>query len=155
MQRIQWKFIKLLLLNISDHCCVLFVIFCIVLMSFTHISILFNILWIGKLAISVCVPVYVAISSFGVDVWRVFLERQLSYFDCNFTFTKCPQCIDALSYQLYTFQLLAKDESPWITIFGSRVRRFANDFHEWRSHEWKSLANRITQIGAKAIFTSE
>ena len=33
---------------------------------------------------------------------------------------------------------------PWITIFGSRVRRFANNFREWRSHEWKSLANRIT-----------
>ena len=34
------------------------------------------------------------------------------------------------------------------TLFGfvthSRVRRFANDFHEWRSHEWKSLANRFT-----------
>ena len=24
-------------------------------------------------------------------------------------------------------------ELPWITIFGSRVRRFANDFHEWRN----------------------
>ena len=35
-------------------------------------------------------------------------------------------------------------ELPWITIFGSRVRRFANNFHEWRSHVWKSLANRIT-----------
>ena len=35
-------------------------------------------------------------------------------------------------------------ESPWITIFGSRVRRFANNFHEWRSHEWKLLAKRIT-----------
>ena len=35
-------------------------------------------------------------------------------------------------------------ELPWITIFGSRVRWFANDFHTWRSHEWKSLANRIT-----------
>ena len=35
-------------------------------------------------------------------------------------------------------------ELPWITIFGSRVRRFANHFHEWRSHGWKSLANRIT-----------
>ena len=32
---------------------------------------------------------------------------------------------------------------PWITIFGSLVKQFANDFHEWRSHEWKSLANRI------------
>ena len=35
-------------------------------------------------------------------------------------------------------------ELPWITIFVSRVRRFAKAFHEWRSHEWKSLANRIT-----------
>ena len=35
-------------------------------------------------------------------------------------------------------------ELPWITIFGSRVRRLANGFHEWRSHEWKLLANRIT-----------
>ena len=34
---------------------------------------------------------------------------------------------------------------PWINIFGSRVRRFANNFHEWRSHEWKSLANCITR----------
>ena len=37
-------------------------------------------------------------------------------------------------------------ELPWITIFGSRVRRFANNFHELRSHEWKSLiASRVTQ----------
>ena len=28
--------------------------------------------------------------------------------------------------------------------FWSRVRWFANDFHEWRSHEWKSLANHLT-----------
>ena len=26
------------------------------------------------------------------------------------------------------------------------MRRFANNFHEWRSHEWKSLANRITKL---------
>ena len=30
-------------------------------------------------------------------------------------------------------------ESPWITIFGSWVGRFAKNFHEW-----KSLANRFT-----------
>ena len=35
-------------------------------------------------------------------------------------------------------------ELPWITVFGSRVRRFANYFYEWRSHEWKCLANHIT-----------
>ena len=37
--------------------------------------------------------------------------------------------------------------SAWVTVnmvFGSRVRRFAKDFHEWRSHEWKSLVNLIT-----------
>ena len=34
---------------------------------------------------------------------------------------------------------------PWITIFWSLVRWFANDFHEWRSHEWKSLANHLTR----------
>ena len=35
-------------------------------------------------------------------------------------------------------------ELPWITIFLSRVRRFGNDFHVWRSHEWKSSPNRLT-----------
>ena len=31
-----------------------------------------------------------------------------------------------------------------ITIFGSFVKRFANDFHSWLRHSWKSLANRFT-----------
>ena len=31
--------------------------------------------------------------------------------------------------------------SPWITIFWSLVRWFANDFHSWLRHSWKSLAN--------------
>ena len=51
-------------------------------------------------------------------------------------------------------------ELPWITIFGhswgdlpmiftsdevtSENRWFANDFHEWQSHHWKSLANNLT-----------
>ena len=35
-------------------------------------------------------------------------------------------------------------ELPWITIFGSWVRRFANIFHEWQSHSWKSLGNSFT-----------
>ena len=37
--------------------------------------------------------------------------------------------------------------NAWVTVnndFLSRVRRFGNDFHEWRSHEWKSLTNRLT-----------
>ena len=45
-------------------------------------------------------------------------------------------------------------ELPWITILGSRVRRFANHFHEWRSHEWKSLANRITSDPKIVIFVT-
>ena len=36
--------------------------------------------------------------------------------------------------------------------FLSRVRRFGNDFHEWRSHEWKSLPNRLTS-DKKSLFT--
>ena len=30
-----------------------------------------------------------------------------------------------------------------IMIFWSRVGWFANDFHEWRSHEWKLLLNHL------------
>ena len=37
-------------------------------------------------------------------------------------------------------------ELPWITSFGSRARRFANNFHEWR---WQ-IASRVTQ---KSLFT--
>ena len=42
-------------------------------------------------------------------------------------------------------------ELLWITIFGSQVRRFANDFHEWRSHEWTcwQIASWVTQ---KSVF---
>ena len=46
-------------------------------------------------------------------------------------------CIDVKIYRKIR-------ELPWITIFGSRVRRFAGDFHEWRIDEWKSSANPIT-----------
>ena len=37
--------------------------------------------------------------------------------------------------------------NAWVTVnndFLSRVRRFGNDFPEWRSHEWKYLPNRLT-----------
>ena len=45
--------------------------------------------------------------------------------------------------------------NAWVTVnndFLSRVRRFGNDFHEWRSHEWKSLPNRLTS-DKKSLFT--
>ena len=40
---------------------------------------------------------------------------------------------------------------PWITIFWSRVKWFANNFHEWWSHEWKSLANHLTSSSRMKI----
>ena len=40
----------------------------------------------------------------------------------------------------------------WITIFGSLVMRFANDFHSWLRHSGKSLANRLTH-DPKTLFT--
>ena len=39
--------------------------------------------------------------------------------------------------------------------FWSRVRWFVNDFHEWRSHEWKSLANHFTSDQKIAIHGNE
>ena len=43
-------------------------------------------------------------------------------------------------YEIYRIM----HELPWKRIFWSRVRWFVNDFHEWRSHGWKSLRNRFT-----------
>ena len=56
-----------------------------------------------------------------------------------------------------THQLKAIDikNNAWVTVnndFLSRVGWFGNDFHEWRSHEWKSLSNRLTS-DKKALFT--
>ena len=42
----------------------------------------------------------------------------------------------------------------WVIVnngFLARVRWFANDLHEWCSHEWKSLANHITS-DQKSLF---
>ena len=43
----------------------------------------------------------------------------------------------------------------WMTIFWSRVMWFAKDFHEWRSHEWKSLANHLTSDQKVVIHGNE
>ena len=47
------------------------------------------------------------------------------------------------------------DQLLWITILGSRGRRFANDFHEWRSHVWKSLVNRLMSDSKIVIHGNE
>ena len=41
---------------------------------------------------------------------------------------------------------------PRITIFWSLVTWFANDFHSWLRHSWKSLANHLTR-DQKSSFT--
>ena len=37
-------------------------------------------------------------------------------------------------------------ELPWVTIFGLRVGRFANNFYEWLRHSWKLYSKRITSV---------
>ena len=50
----------------------------------------------------------------------------------------------------FFYQLLDIKNNAWVTvnndIFWSRVGWFANDIHEWRSQDWKSLANHLTNI---------
>ena len=46
-------------------------------------------------------------------------------------------------------------ELPWIMIFWSRVGWFANEFHEWWSHEWKSLTNHPTSDQEVVIHGNE
>ena len=41
----------------------------------------------------------------------------------------------------------------WIMMLWSRVGWFANNFHEWRSHEWKLLANHLTS-DQNSLFTA-
>ena len=62
-----------------------------------------------------------------------------------------------LSWHVQTFLGIYRimHELPWITIFWSGVRRFANDFHEWRSQSWKSLRNHITSDFLHAILCPE
>ena len=71
------------------------------------------------------------------------------YWDCNDAIWYYWMCvIHFLQYFVIVFRCTViyriMHELPWIMILGSRVRRFANDCHEWRNHEWKSLANRLT-----------
>ena len=40
---------------------------------------------------------------------------------------------------------------PWLTIFGSLMKWFANDFYSWLHHLWKLLANRLT-CDPKTVF---
>ena len=53
----------------------------------------------------------------------------------------------AISIHSIDFVTMDVKNNAWVTVnndFLSRVGRFSNDFHEWRSHEWKSLPNPLT-----------
>ena len=57
-----------------------------------------------------------------------------------------PDNCDAITWIVISNSLDIKNNA-WVTVnndFLSRVRRFGNDLHEWRSHEWKSSPNRLT-----------
>ena len=105
-----------------------------------------------------------AIQCWHVKNWHRWLSARLRWLQCvskdminhgsstpitvmqiSYAFSFKKQCIFISSYcGLDTGDI---KNNAWVTciaIFGSRVRWFANDFHEWRGHEWKSLANRLT-----------
>ena len=62
-------------------------------------------------------------------------------------FTRSNEIYDSIGWDI--------KNNAWVTVnndFLSRVRRFDNDFNEWRSQEWKSLPNRLTS-DKKSLFT--
>ena len=67
---------------------------------------------------------------------------------------KCPDNCDAITLIVISNSLDITNNA-WVTVnngFLSRVRRFGNDLHEWRSHEWKSLLSSLTS-DKKSLFT--
>ena len=70
---------------------------------------------------------------------------------CGFICLSLCQSININPTNMYMYI----KNNAWVTVnnvFLSQVRRFGNDFHEWRSHEWKTLPNRLTS-DIKALFT--
>ena len=72
-----------------------------------------------------------------------------------YIYSPIPVCMSSM-----TTSLLAHDikNNAWVVVnndFWSRVRWFAKDFHEWQSHEWKSLANHLTRDQKVVIHGNE
>ena len=88
-----------------------------------------------SLLINICVPGDHFTNDLHILFWLL----------CHINDSKHTKSVEASMCQLIlaTWQKSIMHELLCKTIFGSRVRRFANDFHKWRSHEWKSLVNRI------------
>ena len=70
-------------------------------------------------------------------------------------FSTVPVAALAPNYSWPVVDIRIMHELPWIMIFWSRVGWFANDFHEWLRHEWKSLANHLTSDQKIVIHGSE
>ena len=64
----------------------------------------------------------------------------------------------ASCFRLHETWMVDIKNNAWVTVnndFWSRVRWFANDFHEWRSHEWKLWANHLTSDQKFVIYGNE
>ena len=75
-----------------------------------------------------------------VAVWHMLQQAPKSWSSRNIPTYRW------LSARLKYLQCVSNGDiknNAWVTVnndFLSRVRRFGNDFHEWRSHEWKIIA---------------
>ena len=82
--------------------------------------------------------------------WSVGSKRsQSTHILCSYRLVGGERSLlsDTVRYYYNTVQYIKNN--AWVTVnnvvfFWSRVRWFANDFHEWQSHGWKSLANHLT-----------
>ena len=68
-----------------------------------------------------------------------------------------PQWVKAIHWCWPNVAVYIKNNA-WVTMnkdFWSQVSWFANDFHEWRSHEWKSMANHHASDQKIVIWDNE
>ena len=77
----------------------------------------------------------------------VRVTPQINYGDDNYDMSDWCLFLEKLCVKDIKLRVRNKiiHSLPGITIFGSLVRRFTNDFHSWLRHSWKSLANRLTR----------
>ena len=92
--------------------------------------------------------------------WHLYIESgpraQIQYQDDILLVWEIPLC--RLSYLNNGISYTSKEikNNAWVTVNNDFwVTSEANDFHEWRSHEWKSLANRLTSDPKIAIHGNE
>ena len=83
--------------------------------------------------------------------WSLFTFTKYSYVQSHYSykwFEILYVSASVLWEEYLNCEFLIEDikDNAWVTVnkdFWSRVRWFANDFREWQSNEWKSLANHL------------